>query len=172
MVLLLILGVTKPYPCRREPQIDTDKDHSRPRFSIARICSPGSNPKQSEASPKSRPQNPCLSVSICGCMELLRLSRHQSTRVGPSARAKRPRSISIRNSENGILRPIAVPAVPWGYPGTTLDLPWYPRKVSAPPRNRTEPAAVRRFCPTAASTHLMARPGTRFNGGELRAFRN
>jgi hypothetical protein len=50
----------------RWTQIDTDKNHARPHFCIARTRSPGSDPKQGEARPGSGSKNLCSSVVICG----------------------------------------------------------------------------------------------------------
>src|ERR1035441_5090067 len=62
-------------------QMNTDTDHPKPRFPMVTIRSPDSDPKLSEGSPESGPQNLCLSVSICVHLWfptawLLRLSRN------------------------------------------------------------------------------------------------
>ena len=64
----------------------------------------------------------------------------------------RPAYISIRNTENGSLHPLATLV----HSGTTLDLPWYHRTVRYPPKYSPPPAPTPGFAPPAASTHLMA----------------
>jgi hypothetical protein len=46
--------------------MDTDQKHAQPRSSMARICSSGSDPEQSEAKPESGLQNLHSSAFICG----------------------------------------------------------------------------------------------------------
>src|ERR1017187_10238760 len=52
--------------------MDTDQKHSTPRFPMVRIRSLASLPVQLEATSESGPHDLCPSVSLCGCMELLR----------------------------------------------------------------------------------------------------
>src|ERR1039458_7864523 len=86
-------------------QINTDENHSEPRFLKPRIHAPKSDLNQRETWPEPGPQNLCSSASICGWLESLRLNRPRARTAAPAVR--------IRHTQGTAASASVLPPGPW-----------------------------------------------------------